>query len=156
MARDAGIPLRICMPSVPPVSRIMAYKYYTESPFPSFHEFYRGPILPWATMEYFGRTSIPWDVLEERLATLPELWFEPLAAKNWTGLCDTFLRTGECDPLRDEGESYGLKLVAGGNKVTLKRYIGAPHVFMYWSSFWQKKVYDQDSIRALKEAHGTA
>lgn len=156
MARDAGIPLRLCMASVPSSSRALTYNYYTDSPFPSFHEFYRGPILPWESIKFFGENSFPRDQLEERLKLFPEWWIEPLATKNWTGLCDTLIRTAECDPLRDEGEAYGMKLVAGGNKVTIKRYIGCPHVFMFWAPMKQKQDYDADSIRALKEAHGTS
>lgn len=155
MARDAGLPLRLCMASVPPATRALAFRFYTDSPFGSFHEFYRGPILSWDNIRFFGENCFPRDgALEERLAALPGFWVEPLAAENWSGLCDAFIRTGACDPLRDEGEAYGMKLVAGGNKVTIKRYLGCPHTFMYWAALKQKQDYDQDSIRALREAHG--
>ncbi|KAI0125649.1 Alpha/Beta hydrolase protein [Xylariales sp. AK1849] len=156
IARDIGIPLKLCLATVPPATEGLTYKYYTDSPFPSFHEFYRGPILPWASIKFFGETSFPRDKLEEHLALLPDWWVAPLKAKNWSRLCDTFIRTAECDPLRDEGEAYGMKLVAGGNKVTFKRYIGCPHAFMVWKDLQQKKDYDEDSIQALKTAHGTA
>lgn len=39
--------------------------------------------------------------------------------------------TAECDPLRDEGEAYGMKLVEAGNEVTMKRFEGVPHAFMH-------------------------
>ena len=84
----------------------------------------------------------------------PDWWFAPLQARNWSNLCDTFIRTGELDPLRDEGEAYAMKLVAGGNKVAVKRYLGCPHTFMYVSSMKRKQEYDQDAIAALKAAHG--
>ena len=142
------------MSSVTPAAEGFLYKFYTESPFPSFHEFYRSPILPWARIQWFGKHCMPKDKLEELQAMWPDWWFSPLKARNWTGLCDTYIRTAECDVLRDEGEAYGMKLVAGGNKVTFKRYLGAPHTFMYLNVMKQKHVYDEDSIAALKAAHG--
>ena len=78
----------------------------------------------------------------------------PPHAPNWKGLCDSFIRTAEIDPLRDEGEAYGMKLLAGGNKVTMKRYLGSPHTFMYFKFMGQKGEFDLDSIEALKAAHG--
>lgn len=95
--------------------------------------------------------------MEERLALIPDWWADPLNnAKNWSGLSETYIRTAETDPLRDEGEAYALKLVVGGNKVTLKRYLGVPHVFMFWKDLKQKQEWDQDSINALRVAHGTS
>ncbi|RKU44097.1 hypothetical protein DL546_001215 [Coniochaeta pulveracea] len=154
MARDAGLPLKLCMASVPPSTDGLGYKYYTDSPFPSFHEFYRGPILPWARISWFGAHCMPPDKLPELRAMWPDWWFAPIRAPDWKGLCDAFIRTAECDPLRDEGEAYGMKLVAGGNKVTIKRYLGCPHTFMYLPFMKQKEVYDQDAIEALRTAHG--
>lgn len=154
LARDAGMPLKLCMPSVAPTTEAFFYKFYTESPFPSFHEFYRGPILPWARIQWFGKHCIPPDKAAELTRTWPDWWFAPLKAPNWSGLCDTYLRTAECDVLRDEGEAYGMKLVAGGNTVTFKRYLGSPHTFMYLPCMKQKHVFDQDAVAALKAAHG--
>lgn len=154
MARDAGIPLKLCMASVPGVTRALSYTYHTESPFPSFHEFYRAPSLPWALIKYFGRFCMPPEKLPELEKLWPNWWFEPLEAPNWRGLCDTFIRTAELDPLRDEGEAYAMKLVAGGNKVTLKRYLGCPHTFVYIDAMKQKQEYDRDSVAALRVAHG--
>lgn len=59
--------------------------------------------------------------------------------------------------LRDEGEAYGLKLVEGGNTVTIKRYLGAVRTMMYLPlENEQRRSYDEDAIRALREAHGLA
>lgn len=104
-------------------------------------------------MKWFGEQCFPAESPEEARARLPEWWISPLQSKNWTGLCDTFIRTAECDPLRDEGEAYGLKLLEGGNKVTMKRYKGSPHTFMYLDWFKRKIEYDSDSVTALKQAH---
>lgn len=154
MARDAGVPLKLCMASVPPATEGLSYKDYTDSPFSSFHEFARGPILPWNRIKYFGQLCMPQDKLPELRNMWPDWWFAPLSAPNWAGLCDTFIRTAEVDPLRDEGEAYAVKLVAGGNKVTIKRYLGCPHTFMYIDALKKKQEYDRDAILALKIAHG--
>lgn len=153
LARDAGVPLRLVMPTVPPSTDGLFYKYYTDSPFPSFHEFYRGPILAFSRIKWFGNLSAPEDKKDELRKMWPEWWFAPLKAPDFKGLCPALIRTAECDPLRDEGEAYAMKLVAGGNKVTMKRYLGAPHTFMYMDFMKQKQQYDLDSIAALKEAH---
>jgi acetyl esterase/lipase len=153
MARDAGIPLKLCMPSVCPSTDGLSYKYYTDSPFPSFHEFHRGPVLPWERIKFFGRMCMPQEQIPELRGRWPDWWFAPLRAPNFAGLCDAFVRTAEADPLRDEGEAYAMKLVAGGNRVTLKRYLGCPHTFMYIDAMRKKHEYDRDAIDALKTAH---
>ncbi len=155
LARDAKIPLKLSMPTVPATGDWLEYEYYTDSPHPSFHEFYRGPILPWARIKYFQRLCAPKEKRDEIRALWPDWWIAPLKARNWEGLCDTYIRTGEVDPLRDEGEEYGAKLVAGGNKVTMKRYLRSPHTFAYFSWLPQKQDFDRDSIDALRQAHGT-
>lgn len=155
LARDAGVPLKLCMAAVPGTDKSLMYDDPSESPYPSFTEFANGPVLPFARIRLFGGICFPRDQLPERLALVPEWWTCPIRAENFRGLCDTFIRTGAVDPLRDEAEAYGFKLVQAGNvKVTMKRYTGCPHMFMYWRPMPQKHEYDEDSIRALKDAHG--
>jgi acetyl esterase/lipase len=106
LARDCGIPLRLCMATVPPTSRWMEYQTYEDSPFASFHEFALGPVLPWKRMEFLKNLCFPRggrQEIEENLFC-PQWQFSVLEAENWKGLCPTLLRTGEVDPLRDEGE----------------------------------------------------
>ncbi|CAP61385.1 uncharacterized protein PODANS_4_270 [Podospora anserina S mat+] len=154
MARDAGIPLKLCMPTVPPTTDCLSLDYYTQSPYPSFHEFHQGPVLPWKRIKYFGNQCMPRDKLPEIRKMWPDWWLAPMRAPNWSGLCNTYIRTAEVDPLRDEGEAYAMKLVANGTMVTLKRYLGCPHTFMYLGVLSQKRQWDEDSIHALKVAHG--
>lgn len=155
MARDASFPLKLCMATVPPAYQDFFIKSYTENPYPSFTEFANGPVLPWARIEWFAEHCLPRDKFEERYKLVPDWWWAPISAKNWHGLCETLIRTAECDILRDEGEAYGMKLVEGGSKVTIKRYLGCPHTFAYWAWMRQKKEYDEESVVALKRAHGS-
>lgn len=163
-ARDAGIPLKIMMASVPATNDGLAYKHYTDAPFASFHEFSNGPILSWKMFKWFGSQTMPEDRQAEVRSMWPDWWLAPIRAPNFRGLCPSYIRTAECDPLRDEGEAYGMKLVAGGNDVKMKRYLGSPHTFMFlverredgqYDAMKQKTQYDIDSIAALKEAHCT-
>lgn len=139
---------------MPPSSHALSYNDPQDSPFPSFREFHNGPVLPWASIRWFGSIAQPADKMDELRATWPDWWFVPLRAPNCGGLCPTFIRTGECDPLRDEGEAYGRKLVEAGVKVTMKRYLGSVHTFMAFEELAAKKEFDADAIAALKEAHG--
>jgi len=154
IARDASFPLRLCLPTVPAVTDALSYTYYTDSPYQSFHEFYKAPILPWSRIQFFSKQCMPEEGLAHLKAVVPDFWLAPIKSTRWDGLCDTFIRTAEIDPLRDEGEAYGMKLIATGNKCTMKRYLGSPHTFMYMKFMKQKLAFDEDTIAALKAAHG--
>lgn len=49
----------------------------------------------------------------------------------------SFILTAELDPLRDDGEMYGLRLSALGVYATTKRYIGVVHAFFVMPSVTQ-------------------
>ncbi|KAA9156938.1 alpha/beta hydrolase [Amycolatopsis acidicola] len=54
----------------------------------------------------------------------------PMKRKDLTGLPPALIVTAEHDPLRDEGELYGLRLKDAGVDVTVSRYEGAGHGFV--------------------------
>ena len=54
-------------------------------------------------------------------------YFAPILAEDLTNQPDTLVITAEYDPLRDEGEAYGEKLKAAGNKVEICRIKDALH-----------------------------
>ncbi|KUL85358.1 hypothetical protein ZTR_07009 [Talaromyces verruculosus] len=155
LARDNDVPLKLIIPAVPPVTDCCSYKKLEDSPYESFRQYSRAPLLNWARMSYFQRYAFPDDKVDYIRSLWPEWWLSPIKAPNFAHLCDTFLITAEIDPVRDEGEDYGKKLVAAGNKVTFKRYLGVPHPFMHMTDYLQKaRDYDEDIILALKVAHG--
>lgn len=53
----------------------------------------------------------------------------PLAAADLAHQPDTLIITAQFDPLRDEGEAYGARLLADGNRVTVRRMPDALHGF---------------------------
>ena len=56
-------------------------------------------------------------------------YFAPLLAKDLTGMPKTLILTAEFDPLRDEGEAFGKRLLEAGNEVEMHRIKDALHGF---------------------------
>ncbi|MBM6588945.1 alpha/beta hydrolase [Brevibacterium sp. RIT 803] len=55
----------------------------------------------------------------------------PALQPDLTDLPAATVITGECDPLRDEGEAYALAMSEAGNSVTAVRFKGQVHPFVY-------------------------
>lgn len=100
------------------------YNCYTEeSPYPSVQENGTDYLLTSVKMEDYLKLyeSSPADRLNP--------YFAPLMTKDFSRLPRTLILTAQFDPLRDEGEDYGKKLLDAGNDVEMYRIDGAFHGF---------------------------
>ena len=100
------------------------YNFYTEeSPYPSVQENGTDYLLTSVKMEDYLKLyeSSPADRLNP--------YFAPLMTKDFSRLPRTLILTAQFDPLRDEGEDYGKKLLDAGNDVEMHRIDGAFHGF---------------------------
>lgn len=55
----------------------------------------------------------------------------PARNPDLSGLPPATVIVAECDPLRDQGEDYGRALAAQGNQVSVVRFLGQTHPFVY-------------------------
>lgn len=92
----------------------------------SYHEFATGRFLARAFMKY------GWDLYAPDEKTRNNPYVSPLRASKdqLKGLPPALVITAENDPLRDEGEAYGRKLMVAGIPVTTTRYDGMIHDFV--------------------------
>ena len=93
----------------------------------SYSEFAEGYSLSRSMMEWFR------DHYLGSVADRENPDASPLLAQDLSGLPPALIITAECDPLRDEGESYAKRLKQAGIAVTLQRYAGMIHPFFSWS-----------------------
>lgn len=69
------------------------------------------------------------DLYVEREEDKLNPYVAPILSKNLKNQPDTLIITAQYDPLRDEGEAYGRKLEAAGNRVEIYRIKNALHGF---------------------------
>ena len=82
-----------------------------------------GKLLTTLSMEWFT------DHYARSAADHDDPYFAPLRAKDLRGLPPAHIITAEFDPLCDEGEEYGARLLGAGVPTTMKRYDGQIHAF---------------------------
>ncbi|KAM0811691.1 putative Alpha/Beta hydrolase protein [Seiridium cardinale] len=152
LARDASLPLKFAFLGVPVTASHAHYEKASDSEYPSFTENELAPCLNWARIMFYKENSQMSEVDEEaERAALPEFYSSPINGE-LEGICPTFIGTASADPLRDEGELYGQKLIAAGVKTTVRRYSGVPHPFMHMP-IKKAETYTQDLCEALRSAH---
>ena len=137
MARDRG--------EFTPRRQILIYPavgncYTEESPYRSVHENGSDYLLTAVKMEDY--LNLYQRTKEDR----KNPYFSPLQEKDLKDLPETLILTAEYDPLRDEGEVYGRKLEAAGNRVEVHRIRGAFHGFF---ALGIKFLHVQESFRFI-------
>jgi acetyl esterase len=114
-ARDEGIRLALQALVYPCIDdRQVAY--------PSMRENAHGLFLTAADMAWFWDHFVPAEHRDDPRAV-------PARADDLAGLAPALVITAEHDPLRDEGEEYGRRLVEAGVPTTITRYPGVIHGF---------------------------
>lgn len=114
-ARDDGLPL---------AAQVLLYPGTSAWQDTASHRAYaEGYLLDERTIQWFFNLYLRDDA--DRL----DWRFAVLDAPEFVGLAPAFLQLAECDPLVDEGLSYGRRLEAAGVPVRLKVYEGAIHSF---------------------------
>ena len=120
MAKDRG---------GPKISYQILFYPVTEHSFetPSYQENADGYFLTKESMVWF------WNHYLQQEEDGKNPYASPLLAEDVSGLPPALVVTAEYDPLRDEGEAYAKKLLDAGVGVTLKRYEGLIHGFVWMS-----------------------
>lgn len=75
-------------------------------------------------------------------------YFAPILAKDLTGQPETLIITAEFDPLRDEGEEYGRRLMEAGTRAEVHRIRDALHGFF---ALGIKSFYVQESFEYINQ-----
>lgn len=135
MARDKGE----FMPGKQILIYPSTYNDHTEnSPFPSIRENGKDFLLTSRQIQDYMDLYAP--KAEDRFSP----YLAPLLAKDLSNQPDTLIITAEYDPLRDEGEAYGLRLKEFGNKVKMHRMKDAVHGFfsLPWKSEYVIRSYE--------------
>ncbi|MGX6447411.1 alpha/beta hydrolase [Patulibacter sp. S7RM1-6] len=114
----------------------------------SYRAYGEGHFLTTRDMAYFVRSYAgDHDPADPRIS--------PLRAEDLSGLPPATVITGECDPLRDEGEAYAERLRAAGVPVELRRYAGQVHPFVLLAGIVDDAVAARQLLSArLREAFG--
>ena len=92
---------------------------------PSINENANGPILTKSVMAWFVAHYMSSDADRANISASPMLASDEQLKK----MPPAIVITAQFDPLRDEGEAYGKRLVENGVSVTITRYNGAFHGF---------------------------
>lgn len=116
-ARDHGGPALFCQVLLyPGLDRDMAA--------PSIALLADAPMLSRDDIEYMH------DLADTGASKSHDAYRVPAYASNLSGLPPAIVVTGECDPIRDWGERYAVRLRDAGVQTTMTRYPGAYHGFL--------------------------
>ena len=118
------------------------YLEYENPPFRSVYENGSDYILTIGKMKDYVNLYLN-DEEERR-----EKYVSPLCETDYSNQPRTMIITAEFDPLRDEGEAYGKRLLHAGNEVEVYRLNDAIHGFF---SLGMKSQHMRDSLVLIKE-----
>jgi acetyl esterase/lipase len=118
MARDRGGPALKFQLLIYPVTDFTEHVTQSERDYGHGH-FLDTELMDWFADQYFAN---------ETDRHLP--YGSPSKASDLRGLPAAMVITGECDPLRDQGEAYAEQLRHAGVSVLVKRYDGMIHPFL--------------------------
>lgn len=128
-------------------------KEASDSPYKSFIENEFAPCLSWKRLAYFrDQTAAKNEAEKAEIDARPVYVRQPIDG-NLKGVCRTFIATAEQDPLRDEGEAYGQRLIELGVRVSMRRYTGVPHPFMHMLTIKKAQLYIEDVCSEIRSAH---
>jgi acetyl esterase len=117
-----------------------------EMSYPSHRENGKDYLLTGTTMAWFWANYLDSHDPRDPLVS-------PIYARDLSRLPPAFIATAEFDPLRDEGESYGLLLRKAGVDARVKRYDGQVHNFFVMpGAFDAGRRAVSDAAAALKAA----
>jgi acetyl esterase len=139
MARDRGGPSLVFQLMVYPVTDLNATA-------PSIQENAEGYFLTRDDMVWFTNHYLNSD--DEKNNPLAS----PLLAPDLHGLPPALIITAEYDPLRDEGEMYGQRLIEAGVPVVISRYDGMIHAFFGMPFFDRSGLALAEGAAALRAA----
>lgn len=113
---------------------------------PSFEEFADGYVLDADAMTWFRDSYVDVEDYED--------WrVSPLRADRFDGTAPAFVATAECDPLRDQGEAYAVRLGDAGVDVVARRYDGTYHPFYGMVDVFESaRRLEADTVAALQGA----
>jgi acetyl esterase len=145
MARDRQIPDIVFQLMVYPVTDLTAMD----------NESHRangeGYFLTTTAMEWFR------DQYLADIADAGHAYASPLRASDLSGLPPALVITAEFDPLRDEGEAYGVRLRDSGVDAAVSRYDGVFHGFFGLRTMLDAaKQANEEAYAALRSAFGRA
>ena len=116
LARDAGFPTL--------AAQVLVYpRTAPDEELPSHHEFAEDHLLTRKTILWFHDHYRASD--DDR----QDFRYAPLICKDLSRLPPALIIVGECDPLRDDGLAYAVRLRLEGNVVELTNYPGMIHPF---------------------------
>ncbi|HLU91334.1 MAG TPA: alpha/beta hydrolase [Pedomonas sp.] len=124
LARDAGGP-KLC-------AQVLFYAGgdYPSKDTESSLQFANGPLLTRDDTHFFWSQYLTDPEKEQH-----DFRASPARASSHAGLPPAFVGTAECDPSRDDAETYGRILQAARVETEIRRYEGMVHGFVSWVSF---------------------